>query len=250
MCIAIVQTPGSKRIDADVLRTCYRNNPHGAGLAYIKDGKVVTAKGYFSADRFVEKYNAAYSRYGGSPMLIHCRIATSGATDQNNCHPFQVADGKLALIHNGILAPTVAKPTAKRSDTAVFAQFLRDAELRQIPDPAALQSIETIIGTSNKIAFLDSNGAYAIANEKQGHWINGVWYSNDTYRWDAYGTPWLDDDIDAPLWADRQDGCMECGQVLITKTEYRTDLCMECLLEAYEDARQEFAEHEIERIAK
>ena len=46
MCIAIVKTKDGTITD-DMLRTSFRHNPNGAGIAYTKDGELIIIKGIF-----------------------------------------------------------------------------------------------------------------------------------------------------------------------------------------------------------
>lgn len=112
-------------------------------------------------------------------MLIHCRVATLGRVNADNCHPFPVPNG--ALIHNGVLwSGSGYSRTVEKSDTREFAE-----RLTSNLTPAVLRSVlpefEHAIGY-NKIAFLFDDGETVIANEDSGSWVDGVWYSNNTYR--------------------------------------------------------------------
>ena len=119
-------------------------------------------------------------------MLIHCRISTSGEVDKLNCHPHVVSD-ECVMIHNGILSITVPKDS-KVSDTVLYVeQFLKPLPKDFMKDEGIINLITHDIGSGNKFVFLNNNGEYAIANEKAGHWKNGVWFSNYSYQGYTWG---------------------------------------------------------------
>lgn len=178
MCIAIVKTKDGKITD-EQLMNCFESNPDGAGIAYSHDGKVYVVKGIFDCDKFLEEYHRAEELADGA-MLIHCRISTSGHVDVTNCHP-HVVNNECVMIHNGILNITVPKDS-EVSDTVIFVRDLL-APLPQdfMNNEAIMGLITEAIGSTNKFAFLNYKGEYAIANEKAGHWKDGVWFSNYSY---------------------------------------------------------------------
>lgn len=200
MCIAILKTKEGVITD-DILRTCFKNNPHGAGIAYTKDNKLYVVKGLFKVEDFINAVREG-ERQADSNMLIHCRISTSGLIDIDNTHPHVVNDSTV-LIHNGILDVDVPKDS-KESDTRIYIrEYLKDLPIDFTYNKSILRLIANDIGSSNKFVFLNTNGDYAIVNESAGHWINGVWYSNMTFE-NYTSSNWYktydfdDDDWDEP----------------------------------------------------
>lgn len=179
MCVAIVQQAHA-RLDRPALLAGWNQNPHGAGMAYVVDGKVRIDKGYMTYDSFLKAYEQAVDRYGStSAFLIHMRIRTSGDTDKHNTHPFAVKGG--AMIHNGILfTPTGkhAEGKKKPSDTKVVANTLHNLLVKE-DIILAKPEIERVIGY-NKFAFLYDDGEFVIMNEELGDWDRGIWYSNNS----------------------------------------------------------------------
>ena len=122
--------------------------------------------------------------------------------DVNNAHPHKVNED-LVLIHNGILDIDVPKDS-KKSDTVLFIE----KHLKELPsgfeyNKSIMRLIEDRIGKSNKFCFLNSKGDYFILNESSGEWINGVWYSNQSYidysnrfKYEDKYTGHIDDDLD------------------------------------------------------
>ena len=181
MCIAILKTKDGNITDEQLLN-CFDNNPDGAGLAYTKDNKIFIVKGIFDAKQFVEEYHKAVAEADGA-MLVHCRIGTSGFKDYTNCHPHVVSD-ECVMIHNGILSIDVPKDS-KVSDTVLYVeQYLKPLPKDFMLNDGIMSLITDHIGTGNKFVFLNNRGDYSIANEKAGHWKNGVWFSN--YSYEAY----------------------------------------------------------------
>ena len=181
MCIAILKTKDGNITDEQLLN-CFDNNPDGAGLAYTKDNKVFIVKGIFDAKQFVEEYHKAVAEADGA-MLVHCRIGTSGFKDYTNCHPHVVSD-ECVMIHNGILSIDVPKGS-KVSDTVLYVeQYLKPLPKDFMLNDGIMSLITDHIGAGNKFVFLNNHGDFSIANEKAGHWKNGVWFSN--YSYEAY----------------------------------------------------------------
>ena len=181
MCIAILKTKDGNITDEQLLN-CFDNNPDGAGLAYTKDNKIFIVKGIFDAKQFVEEYHKAVAEADGA-MLVHCRIGTSGFKDYTNCHPHIVSD-ECVMIHNGILSINVPKDS-KVSDTVLYVeQYLKPLPKDFMLNDGIMSLITDHIGAGNKFVFLNNRGDYSIANEKAGHWKNGVWFSN--YSYEAY----------------------------------------------------------------
>ena len=181
MCIAILKTKDGNITDEQLLN-CFDNNPDGAGLAYTKDNKIFIVKGIFDAKQFVEEYHKAVAEADGA-MLVHCRIGTSGFKDYTNCHPHIVSD-ECVMIHNGILSIDVPKGS-KVSDTVLYVeQYLKPLPKDFMLNDGIMSLITDHIGAGNKFVFLNNHGDFSIANEKAGHWKNGVWFSN--YSYEAY----------------------------------------------------------------
>ena len=91
MCI-IAMIPAGKQINKNTLENMTNNNPDGSGIAWIQDNKIKTYK-TMDNDKFINKALEIQSKFcKDSDILIHCRIATSGKTDLDNCHPFKISN--------------------------------------------------------------------------------------------------------------------------------------------------------------
>lgn len=185
MCIAIVTKQGA-RLTPEQIAAGWRSNRDGAGVAYVKEGKVVIDKGYLQLDKFQDAYARLADQFSDeSPFLVHMRIGTSGHKDSpNNTHPFEVKTQRGprgAMIHNGVLfTPTgdwVGPSNDRKSDTRVVCEAL--GNILQLEDVLrAKERISRVIGTGNKFAFLYDDKTTVILNEDQGVWKDNIWFSN------------------------------------------------------------------------
>ncbi len=178
MCLAIYK-PKGVQVARRYLRNGFENNPDGAGFAVCDGlGAVHVVKGFTDFKSFY----AAFQPYENQTAIIHFRWATHGATDTENCHPFELIGGRFAVIHNGIL--NIACPNKEKSDTFHFAELVLTPMLARLEfdAPALKYLIETSIGEYNKLVILRGDGAHVIYNEKKGHWNKGAWFSNEDYK--------------------------------------------------------------------
>lgn len=182
MCIAIFK-PADKSIPKDTLRTCFDNNDDGAGFSYINTDfcgvRRLKIKKYMKFEDFYKAYEKATRLFPDSPFIIHFRIGTHGEKSSYNCHPFWVRKD-LVFIHNGIISGVGTDK--RKSDTQLF----NDKILKKLPkdwerNDAIWSLIHGFIGMS-KLIFLNTDGEYMIVNEDKGEWVDGVWYSNSSYK--------------------------------------------------------------------
>lgn len=186
MCIAILTT-GNSKVPEENLRTGWRANPDGGGIAYIKDGRVVVNKGIMNVEEFIKSYEDAHIQSdAGSSMLLHFRIGTSGLKSQNNTHPFAIKPQKGphgAMIHNGVMFKPAGAWTGPAddafSDTRVFCNANNNIlALEAVQNNKA--ALLTAIGNHNKLVFLYDDNTHVIVNEQAGFWHDGMWFSNRT----------------------------------------------------------------------
>lgn len=174
MCIAILK-PQGKSLSRELLYNCYTNNPDGCGFAYHTGDDVVINKFMDFEDFYKEyvKYDGKYT------MLIHFRIATHGAIELENCHPF-VLNHRMALIHNGVITGYGDKET--KSDTRDFIdRVIGNISWKMWKNQSFCELVGNAIGYS-KLAILDKTGGYVIINEAKGLWEDGVWFSNSSFK--------------------------------------------------------------------
>ena len=178
MCIAIYK-PANKIIEKETLEICQENNPDGCGYAYIDENKHIQIRKAMQFEEFWEDYRKDSSEYLDSPFLIHFRIKSHGTIDLYNCHPFMI-DDHTCFIHNGIISNV---PTDKvKSDTQIFNELiLSKLQPGWIHSEGIKLLIEEFIRYS-KLVVMTDEGRVAIYNEKKGEWVDGIWYSNSTYK--------------------------------------------------------------------
>ncbi len=182
MCIAL-----SKKIDKcvkrEILENCFQNNSDGAGFAYIKNGELFIAKGFFDFESFWRYYSVLEKQ----TILIHFRVGTSGSTGGVCTHPWRV-NNNLAFIHNGIIS--IERTNQSLSDTGNFNDNVLKPLMNEAPDywksPEFKWIIENSIGSNNKLVFADNTGHTVIFNEKEGKWEDDVWYSNNSFSYSKY----------------------------------------------------------------
>ena len=181
MCLAIYK-PADKKITRDHLKNGFENHSDGSGIAWAENGQLHVKKGMFKFDEFYAQYEAVQHL----PCLIHFRKATHGTVGEANCHPFLFNDNKLALIHNGVI--NIKCSIDGLSDTAHFVKLVLEPLVKihnlAINNGALNYLICTSIGT-DKMAVMDDNGKTFIFNEEKGNWEDGVWFSNQTFRWSS-----------------------------------------------------------------
>lgn len=179
MCLAIYK-PANQVVPTDHLEEGFISNPHGAGFAYVIEGRIETRKGFFTFKEFLAAYEESVTKE--TPALIHFRFATHGKRNEFNCHPWDVCGGEYVAIHNGILD---IQSTEEMSDTGHFMDLVLTPALECFADPAhpAIKYlVEQAIGSGNKIVLMGISGEAVIYNEDAGTWDEGVWYSNCGYK--------------------------------------------------------------------
>ena len=177
MCLAIVK-PAKVSIPEQLLKEGWLHNPDGAGFCYVAKKKVVAVKGLMTYKEFLDAYTKAVAKYPASPFLVHFRIRSQGDKSPENTHPFPIKGGM--LIHNGTIDGTKSKWGEGPSDTFYFAETFGDKmEYAFIKEHK--KDWEDALNY-NKVAILYDDAQYLILNEKQGEWLNDVWYSNMSYK--------------------------------------------------------------------
>jgi len=176
MCIAILNTKQANKLSSTTVYNSWENNNMGGGLLWNKQGKLHHFKTY-DYDEFYNKYEDIRKDKKVENVVLHFRIATSGVDGIHNLHPFIVNDD-LGFVHNGVIGGLGNK---EFSDTHEFNEILKGFSHDFVNCQTTKSFIEEYISYS-KLIFLRSNGEYDIFNEHLGHWSDGNWYSNDSYK--------------------------------------------------------------------
>ena len=180
MCIAILNK--SSKLSKKSLQNCWDNNYHGAGIGYVDGNSIRSYHEGTSFESFYEEYQFIRNN-SEHPLMLHFRIATHGkGTDM--LHPHSVAEGKVSLIHNGVI---YGLGDTKISDTREFAELLGNFSPKNVSfiDHKGVNGFAMqLLGRSNKVVLMDYRGAFRILNAQLGHWDKNqdTWYSNDSYK--------------------------------------------------------------------
>lgn len=197
MCIAVYSTKGNDVPDRSTLEMCFNANPDGAGFAFNTDnGQVRIRKGFMDFESFIGEFERHKDKYGfrDRGVLMHFRIATHGAQDMANCHPFPITsnqkklrktetDSEYACVHNGIIHLTsdIARKEKKNSDTMIFVRdylSLIASNRHWFDTPSNTELIHNLI--DSKMAILNGKGDI-IATPGFEKGADGNYYSNDSY---------------------------------------------------------------------
>lgn len=186
-------------LDEEWIHNFWYHNADGIGVMFRDEtehgvpfvGVIKTiAKDEHEAWEFYEK------NIKGRECVVHFRMATHGDTNEDQVHPYIVAedmDGhvSLAIMHNGVLSCGNAYDKTK-SDTWHFNRWylkpLLNPEDGGHPDMLMksefIDMLGTYIGDNNRFVFMDSDGETYIVNEHEGVKWRGMWLAN-TYAWDS-----------------------------------------------------------------
>ncbi|MEV0604025.1 glutamine--fructose-6-phosphate transaminase (isomerizing) [Streptomyces sp. NPDC050315] len=146
-----------------------------AGIAIHASGKTGGLKTAKAKGRVRELESRLPKRFAGTTGIAHTRWATHGAPNDENAHPHVDAEGKVAVVHNGIIdnaAELRAKLTAdgvefaSETDTEVLAHLIGRSEATTLEEKVreALRHIEGTYG----IAVLHSDFADRIVVARNG----------------------------------------------------------------------------------
>ncbi|WP_030250043.1 glutamine--fructose-6-phosphate transaminase (isomerizing) [Streptomyces violens] len=146
-----------------------------AGIAIHASGKAGGLKTAKAKGRVRELESRLPKRFAGTTGIAHTRWATHGAPNDENAHPHMDAEGKVAVVHNGIIdnaAELRAKLTAdgvefaSETDTEVLAHLIGRSQAEKLEEKVrdALRHIEGTYG----IAVLHSDFADRIVVARNG----------------------------------------------------------------------------------
>lgn len=187
MCLLCVFEPGASPTREE-LENSAASNPHGFGYAFLMNDRIVTGRGMDAKD-VIDRFMRIREGFPDVWAMFHARYATHGTTNKSNCHPFRVDnDPNIVLAHNGILPIDVPRHE-NRSDTRIFADDHLPNYLEWLDDAEGFELLESW-ASGNKIAVFSldkrlENNVYII-NEHLGHWDNGRWWSNSSYKSSPY----------------------------------------------------------------
>jgi hypothetical protein len=226
MCLIAASPRGKPLTDAAIIEA-WGNNPHGFGVMYATENRIVTKK-----TRKLKTVFKLLAEAEGKPFVAHFRWATHGVKNIDNTHPFEITEN-LSVAHNGIIK--IDCPVKDKSDTWHYVQ-----KLKTLPDVLSEPQLKMIgeeIGKGNKLAFLHSAGDIKIVNEGQGDWEGDIWYSNaysvaDSvfYQWKWSPVPKTDAPYCGEVNGDSEawDYCELCGQSDWLTWHFDVEMCKTC----------------------
>jgi hypothetical protein len=183
MCLAAYKPKGVE-IAKQYLRSGYYSNCSGCGFMYHDRGQLHVVKGLMTFNEFYKKVQEAGQKE--HDMAFHWRAATHGPVSDENCHPYEMCDGKWAVLHNGIC--TVPMKLKHLSDSGNFAH--------SVLQPAILDGTYKDVKRMKNhpqwgwgaMVLMGGSGEVIIYNEEMGRWDKdlGAWFSNGAYQYDGY----------------------------------------------------------------
>ncbi|MGA3007851.1 MAG: glutamine--fructose-6-phosphate transaminase (isomerizing), partial [Opitutaceae bacterium] len=137
-----------------------------AGLAVQQGGQFAVVKKIGRVDNLVRE--TAHHRLGGNSGISHTRWATHGGVTDANAHPHVSSDGKLALIHNGVIENYAA---IKKFLLSKGYTFKSETDTEVLCNLIAYHYAKETTGTNGHSRFLESvrktlhhvEGTYGIA---------------------------------------------------------------------------------------
>jgi hypothetical protein len=201
MCVIAVSEKGCKQPTKETLQTCFRNNPHGAGYMFARDGIVTIHKGFMTFEDFWQAVKSEHFT-PADPVVYHFRISTQAGVNPEMTHPFPLSRNlnhmkaldltcSVGIAHNGII-PCTTERNSEYSDTVLYiarylGKLIRDPVV-DLADPYITDLIELTTGNS-RMAIL--NAAGTILRTGTG-WVRDdreVAYSNHSYENHVYVRP-------------------------------------------------------------
>lgn len=243
MCI-IIHAPVGKIIPKEYIIESDFNNPDGVGLMWNDGERVHTYKNLTDVNKVYSKYKKIAGKY---PVVLHFRIGTSGGNDYQNIHPFPLFDTQ--LVHNGVLnikVPTYSKINDTQLFIAMMEKTLPHNFYRCKKRKHYLKELGKTIGTNNKFIIMSKSSVHII-NEKSGHWLDGIWYSNYSYlpySWNSVGLYGFTGEpnlktgiVEYPDVFDDEEGVCPTCRFSYNEYDYEAGYCLECGTKMKKDNR-------------
>ena len=238
MCIAVLKPNGQSMLSKKELRTCWENNPDGAGFSYNDGMTTHTFKGYMKFKPFYKKLMEVAKKvdFSKCDVLLHFRIATHGGINPSCTHPFPVTKrfdemkqlqftSDVVFAHNGIIGG-YGDDKKHISDTMEYNQKII-ASIKELQKQSELINALAIENNS-RFALLFKDG-YILG----GDWIeeDRIFYSNYSYIKYDYTILHHDYFYDKDNFVDGliDDTCDYCGKNKHLYTNGTLWLCKDCI---------------------
>lgn len=161
MCL-IIDKPKGLTLPLTVLEDMVSYNQDGFGLMwYSKCVKVYKTAVSCPMDLFLRLKELENHR-----VLIHLRMRTHGAINNENTHPYPTQNGGW-LMHNGVLHNSGGLSKQGMSDTYHYIKDYINPCIEVVNNPAFVRLVENDIGASNKFVHMDKAGQVTYFNENK-----------------------------------------------------------------------------------
>jgi hypothetical protein len=197
MCV-IIHRPAGLVLPVEVIEKAAHANQDGYGLAVADRGKLEVVKVFTNDDPPVDEILKRLDDAKDQEIVLHCRIATVGEKNFDNCHPFPVLNREehgldLVLFHNGTFS-YYRDAQNKHSDTYWLTKRVVSPLMQKIYETEGVNEWSSNdllratlggIAVSSRIVMFDGNGTRLTINKKEGkeYEIDGQkwWASNDWF---------------------------------------------------------------------
>lgn len=213
MCIIVAKNKGVVLPTKRTLRTCFEHNKDGAGLMYVRDGKVIIDKGLMTFNDLWHKVKELKREFNSDltdkAIVFHFRIGTHGENDAQTTHPFPISDNAedlrathfetdVAMVHNGIISSYNYDKVLSDTQSFIkdYVSVFKTLNKEFYKNDKVLNIFKKEVGTS-KLCFLDKDENIYYIGDKVVD--NGIIYSNSTYKEYTYKSStysWNDYDYD------------------------------------------------------
>jgi len=192
MCIIIFKNRSANLPTKKVLKTCFENNPDGAGYMVQTGKQVIINKGFMKFSDFYAEFKADKAITKNCNLVLHFRIATGGLVNSANCHPFPVSNRiddlknlniktDKAIAHNGVLSE-FNDINKVLSDTQIFTKDILYFLMLENLKPNLIEALRNLTIGSRLCIF--NQGNFLLL----GNWITdkktGLQFSNSGYKVD------------------------------------------------------------------
>lgn len=161
MCVIVTAVPGFMP-EPEAILAMSEANPDGGGVSWW-DGERLGAFRNVDSLKVVGFIYSHWTRLRHVPCLIHFRLATHGAVEPRNCHPFRTDRGYVA--HDGIAHGYETGPYASDSRNMV------DAWVRSGYD-------NSVFAGQGHVALMTPHGCLKWLEGEPIEYSRGVWVSN------------------------------------------------------------------------
>lgn len=185
MCIIMACPPNHTPSYNDLLDATLENSD-GSGFMIKSPGGLIIERSAKDDHGMIDAFLDYRKKWPDVWGVWHSRLATHGAVEDDNTHPFKVPGQPWALVHNGILPLSDGPFNSDRSDSRILAEDHISAatweDIRSCKTHLEnwLQGDKVVILSGQR----EKGGSCIILNEHLGTWQgNGCWYSHPLYRW-------------------------------------------------------------------